>query len=230
MALRKRIDYPTNVADTATRDYLANVADVLNQLPNISIISEVSGPEGVTRGNYGDLAVNVASAAGELHIKSSGLESTTKWTELGSTLGYGVCIGNDVGIQTIPSGTTSILTCWDVQVLRGSVSRYSHPAYTPDIAGFTVTSAGTYMFALSSSFTADVSIEIAAALYKNDSITSYRFHRTLGTALQAGSASFVGGIIKAAANDVFTVRCSHDNVATKSVSIIDAQLYVTQLE
>lgn len=230
MARRSRIDYPTNVSDMATREYLERVADVLNQLPNISIISEASGPNSRYSGNYGDLAVNVAAGQGELHIKSSGEGNTTTWKEIGGGGGYGSLYNTDPGPgERLFSSTPSLYTGYQGVVVSAPVSVYSNPANIQQLAGFTISSTGTYMFGATSSFTADVNTEWGVHLYCDESETSYGFHRQIGASSDIGSAGFVGGIVHVTAGQNYSLYVASDG-ASDGLSVIDLSFFVYQLE
>jgi hypothetical protein len=157
MARRSRIAYPSNIsADPTVQGYLSEIADILNQLPNISIQSESGGLESAVSGNYGDLAVNVAGGAGELWLKASGEENTAGWSNVGGwPTSYAIIhVPTRYGQEIIDtSGENELL--WSSGEIQATLEGTDISWLKEGVSykGFTVDTSGTYMLEISSCLT-----------------------------------------------------------------------------
>lgn len=83
MSRRLRVRQPPRVDDRQLADWMREVTDAINVLPNMSIISTSNGPNSAYTGNSGDIAVDIGSSATTFWVKRIGDGSMSGWSALG---------------------------------------------------------------------------------------------------------------------------------------------------
>ena len=253
MAQRWRLSAPPLTPDPDLYNWLIQVQDALNLLPNLSISSTTNGPESNTTGEKGDVLLDVGSAITGSWVKQTGSD-TTGWVELDNypidsvatllessiatlletsiaTYTGGVDEAHAVlyvdspglGQQNLLVGTQSRLTCFDKSTSYGIDTTISDGTIG-------VTSAGTYLFEFSSSMTAKHNTVYDVNLFQNGSETSFGSYIFVDHAGDYENYSISGAILNASSNDTFCIMASQSDLTdTQGFTTVAAQFYARRL-